>query len=733
MKACRLIGAALACVAVAAGCYSAKEETITENTAATSRQELLMGNRVLIAYVPEWNSLTTPPAPENIPWTKVTHINVAFAGIDKNHKCAWWSDYQGADSGSLAAAEYNVNVPKLISYRNANHPGVKIMLSVGGWTLSYRFSTAVSDATKRAAFADSCMDMMEQYGFDGLDWDWEYPGKLGPTSGDGSCKAGETCQRAGDAANFTSFLQLLRQDGRMNGKLITAAIRANTAGDPSNIGYDYNGLSNYLDYVNVMTYDFYGTWENTTNRSAPFQKAKAAVDYVSDQGVTDSKIVMGLPWYGPAWTGTSSSGLNVSGTPHSVFTYRDAKQKFLDGCSSICSLVPSSTSTDPRIWCNGNCNGLNNAWVSVETAYSVDAKMDWIVDNNFGGGMYWMEGQDSVANELVSAAYASLQEGGGGGGCTGNCTGKECGDDGCGNSCGACSAGEVCNGSNQCVDDQNDVGDTGGGDCTAPAYDSTVAYVKDYKVSHNNKEYTCVYVTGCPAGYAPPFAGIWDSGTTCATCTASCDGKQCGSNGCGGSCGSCSSGETCDGSGLCVTSCIPQCDGKSCGDDGCGGSCGACPSGQTCNSSGQCVSSCTPNCTGKECGSNGCGGTCGSCGAGETCDTTGTCVSACIPSCSGKVCGQDGCGGVCGTCGSGESCNASGQCVSASSCSSVNNWTVSTSYAAGDEVKAGPSGAQKRYRCKPWPYNGWCGVGYAYEPFFGSAWRDAWDEIGDCQ
>jgi hypothetical protein len=109
--------------------------------------------------------------------------------------------------------------------------------------------------------------------------------------------------------------------------------------------------------------------------------------------------------------------------------------------------------------------------------------------------------------------------------------------------------------------------------------------------------------------------------------------------------------------------CVPACTGKVCGSNGCGGSCGACTTGFTCDSSGQCVSTCVPSCTGKVCGSNGCGGSCGACTTGFTCDSSGQCVSSCVPSCTGKVCGSDGCGDSCGACITGFTCDSSGQCV----------------------------------------------------------------------
>jgi len=73
--------------------------------------------------------------------------------------------------------------------------------------------------------------------------------------------------------------------------------------------------------------------------------------------------------------------------------------------------------------------------------------------------------------------------------------------------------------------------------------------------------------------------------------------------------------------------CIPSCTGKACGDDGCGGSCGKCQTGDTCNSQGQCVATCTPSCIGKVCGDNGCGGSCGTCQKGYMCNAQGQCAS----------------------------------------------------------------------------------------------------------
>ncbi len=221
--------------------------------------------------------------------------------------------------------------------------------------------------------------------------------------------------------------------------------------------------------------------------------------------------------------------------------------------------------------------------------------------------------------------------------CVPQCDGRQCGDDGCGKTCGTCTDPPLCSPQGQCVSclpacEGKECGDDGcGGECG-----------------------TCTSPKTCNASFL-------------CTCTRKCSGKECGSDGCGGKCGTCDPGETCT-SGKCVA-CTPNCTGKTCGDDGCGGTCApGCQAPQTCNTSGQCVA-CTPNCAGKTCGNDGCGGTCApGCKTGETCTTSGQCLG-CTPSCTGKSCGPDGCGGTCAPgCQAPQTCSATGQCVCTPNC-----------------------------------------------------------------
>ncbi len=177
-----------------------------------------------------------------------------------------------------------------------------------------------------------------------------------------------------------------------------------------------------------------------------------------------------------------------------------------------------------------------------------------------------------------------------------------------------------------------------------------------------------------------------------------CTGKNCGDDGCGGSCGACTDPQTCSDKGTCETTqsdpphqdppaCVPTCGKHECGDNGCNGSCGECQSGYECKY-GYCeeIIHCTPDCTNQTCGDDGCGGSCGACGNNEVC-ASGAC---CKPDCNGKTCGDDGCGGICGECTGADRCNEAGACepwvVSGTVYYEKQNFTISDTT---HEAKAG--------------------------------------------
>lgn len=181
--------------------------------------------------------------------------------------------------------------------------------------------------------------------------------------------------------------------------------------------------------------------------------------------------------------------------------------------------------------------------------------------------------------------------------CEPGCSGRRCGDDGCGGSCGApCADGLTCTPEGQCAES-----------VCLPSCEGAVCGDDGCGSSCG----TCPEGEGCVAGAC--------------VCVPDCDDRQCGPDGCGGFCGGCAAELFCRTlDGQCVESCERECDGRVCGDDGCGGSCGGeCPEGTACSGAGQCV--CAPSCGENVCGDDGCGGSCGSCASVQDC-VEGRCV-----------------------------------------------------------------------------------------------------------
>jgi agmatine/peptidylarginine deiminase len=347
----------------------------------------------------------------------------------------------------------------------------------------------------------------------------------------------------------------------------------------------------------------------------------------------------------------------------------------------------------------GCCDGAVVTWCENNEIQTVDCANDpqspgpacgWSTD-----GYYWCV--DAVSSDPSGDFPRSC------GPCEASCTGKVCGDDGCGGSCGTCGAGQACQGG-QCVACTADCtgkvcGDDGcGGSCGTCG---------DTEVCSDAGQCTdpCQGVTfeGCCQGDTV----VWCENNELASvsCPDAVDAGQADGPKCGWLASEgyywCDSTGAAEPTGqypqACDTTCTPSCGGKQCGDDGCGGSCGTCAAGQACDA-GQCVGepTCTNECTEGQVGcvdaatpftcaqgSDGCWDKVPvACGTNQTCDD-GVCVDlTCTPDCGGKVCGDDGCGGSCGACAAGEQCTDG-------LCAKVPTGDVTDDTATGDTIVPG--------------------------------------------
>ncbi|PCH41122.1 glycoside hydrolase family 18 protein [Wolfiporia cocos MD-104 SS10] len=237
-----------------------------------------------MAYYPDWAAPAYPP--EKIDFARFDWIDYAFAVPDAQYNLTWDGS---ADGGGLLA--------RLVDA--AHRAGTKVKLSVGGWTGSQYFSPAVADDASRQTFVQNILAVYEQYGLDGIDIDWEYPGQAGD--------AGNAVDPR-DTANFLAFLQQLRAALPQGAALSAAAQTVAFADADGAPAHDVSAFAAVLDWVLIMNYDAFGSSASPGpnaplddacgNSTQPAQNAAAALAAWTAAGVPAAQLVLGVPSYG---------------------------------------------------------------------------------------------------------------------------------------------------------------------------------------------------------------------------------------------------------------------------------------------------------------------------------------------------------------------------------------------------------------------------------------------------
>ena len=407
---------------------------VNDDTAASViGGDITKTDKVLTAYFPEWGIYGRNFQVADVPADKINHLIYSFLDLKSNGQVAILDSYAALDkrfsaaesvSGEADLWSYPANDPRSqqtvwgnfnqLAELKAKAPHMKVIIAVGGWTLSDNFSTVCSTPAGREAFASSLVNFLTTYRmFDGIDFDWEYPG--------GGGEAGNSASPS-DGANYASLLQLVRQKfdalGAQVGRRYEISVAA-PAGIDKIATFNLAGLAPSVDHFNLMSYDFHGTWETTTGHQSAFTGDAAGYDiqtavkaYLA-AGVPAAKVILGAPLYTRAWSGVAdggdggylekSSGAAAGTFEKGVYDYKDLVAQ-MQVSAGAWKIYWDDTAQAAYVY-----DGADATFSSFETRASIAQKSDWAERLGLGGMMFWDITGDALgtSESLVDAAYES--------------------------------------------------------------------------------------------------------------------------------------------------------------------------------------------------------------------------------------------------------------------------------------------------------------------------------------
>ncbi|KAJ7098300.1 glycoside hydrolase family 18 protein [Mycena epipterygia] len=288
------------------------------------------------AWYPGWLATDFPPS--SIPWDKYNAMTFAFATTTP-------------DVSTIALDDVSSQaLPEFVSA--AQNSGVTALLSIGGWTGSMYYSTAVATQANRTAFVTAILGLVSKYNLDGIDFDWEYPGKTGL-----SCNT----VNSDDSANFLSFLQELRGTSAGKNLVLTAAVGITPfVGSDGQPMEDVSQFADVLDRIALMVYDVWGSWSPTVGPNAPLNdscapagdrdgSAVSAVSAWTAANFPANQMTLGLASYGHSFRVTPTAAISGASSLALYPSFQASAQPL--GSAD----TPGDTSLDPC----GDPNGVS--------------------------------------------------------------------------------------------------------------------------------------------------------------------------------------------------------------------------------------------------------------------------------------------------------------------------------------------------------------------------------------
>jgi chitinase len=339
--------------------------------------------------------------PDRINADQLTHIIYAFGAVLEDGRAA-------LSNPSVDSANFQA-----LRLLKQHHPHLQILIAFGGWGGSKYFSNAGVTPESRALFIKTAIDQFFRPFpdlFDGIDIDWEYPVRGG---------AQGMIHRPEDRDNLTALIRELRAtfDTLQPRKryLVTAALPAGIA---QLAKFDMPQLGQLLDFVNLMSYDYYTAGSNVAAFNSPLASAAddpnreynimTSVAAFDSAGIPRDKIVVGVPFYGYGYARVPNVNHgrfqpvdrsvpldSIAGRWARTIRYFDIKKVRKDGFHRFWDDVAKV----PWLY-----NTRTQTFVTYEDPQSLRAKADYVRSQRLGGIMIWeLSGDDgSLLRSIVA-------------------------------------------------------------------------------------------------------------------------------------------------------------------------------------------------------------------------------------------------------------------------------------------------------------------------------------------
>ena len=317
---------------------------------------------IVAAYIAEGNFKGLRPGDAG----RLTHVNFSFAVVkDGKGSVAHWKN-------SAAVREFT---------RNRGH--IKAILSVGGWGAG-GFSPAVATPEAREIFAQSLVDIVNDYDFDGIDMDWEYP-----------CDGVAGIEYSSDdKPNYTAFIQLLR-DKMGPDKIVSMAAGAMQSCVES---LELDKLVKLMDFINIMTYDMC-PWDKVNYHTALYTSDMAqnrsghdGIKMYEKAGVPRDKLTLGCAFYARIYRGVDGHGAPADGPPGFSGGYADT----LAQVEKAGGLQYDTQAEAPYAY-----DAREKAFITFDNPRSLKAKMAYVKDTGLAGIMFWEYSCDDEDSTLL--------------------------------------------------------------------------------------------------------------------------------------------------------------------------------------------------------------------------------------------------------------------------------------------------------------------------------------------